>query len=57
MQLIVSKAQALEKKKVSADGNAHSTEQQLRQALLAGDDLSHHQHDHYHYPPHSSACS
>jgi hypothetical protein len=36
MQLIVSKAQALERKMVSVDGSAHSTEQQLRQALLAG---------------------
>lgn len=37
MQLIVAKAQALEKKMMSVDGSAHSTEQQLRQALLAGD--------------------
>jgi hypothetical protein len=36
MQLVASKAQALQKQMMSADGNAHSTEQQLRQALVAG---------------------
>lgn len=36
MQLIVNKTQALQKQMISADGSSHSTEQQLRQALMAG---------------------
>ena len=36
MQLVVKKAQALQKQMISADGSSHFTEQQLRQALTAG---------------------
>ncbi len=41
MQVIVSKAQALEKKMVAADGSLHSNEQQLRKSLLEGDFCHH----------------
>ena len=56
MQVIVSKAQALEKKMVAADGSLHSNEQQLRKSLLEGD-FCHHYRFPCHQNNHPLTCS